>query len=157
MIVVGLVTLMAAGVRADEQPPGKVEGKDFSAEVTMTYAWEDQMPQIGKRAGGRQYLTMTVKLTNPGKTDLLVELTGASVSFAKGKNGEATKEIKIEGDKENMTNVTLKAGESKSVDLRGNGAYPAGHDGETLYVTLEFKGGKTTLAVSGESKVTATF
>jgi hypothetical protein len=88
IIVAGLVTLLAAGVRADEQPPGKVEGKDFSAEVTMTYAWEDHMPQVGKRAGGRQYLTMTVKLTNPGKTDLLVELTGASVSFAKGHDGK---------------------------------------------------------------------
>ena len=157
MIAVGLVTLLVAGVRADERPPAKAEGKDFSAEVTTTYAWADHMPQVGKRTGGRQYLTMTVKLTNPGKADLVVELTGASVSFAKDKKGDAAKEIKIEGDKKNITNVTVKAGESKSVDLRGNGAYAAGHDGETLYVTLEFKGGNTTLAVSGESKVTATF
>jgi hypothetical protein len=157
MIVVGLVTLLAAGVRADEQAHGTAEGTDFSAEVTTTYAWADHMPQVGKRTGGRQYLTMTVNLTNPGKVDLLVELTGVSVSFAKDKKGDATKEIKIEGDKENVTNVTVKAGESKSVDLRGNGAYPAGHDGETLYVTLEFKGGNTTLAVRGASKVEATF
>jgi hypothetical protein len=157
MIGVALVTLLAAGAWAEAQPPGQAVGQDFSAEVTTTYAWADHMPQVGKRAGGRHYLTMTVKLTNPGKADLVVELTGASVSFAKDKKGDATKEIRIEGGKENVTNVTVKAGESKSVDLRGNDAYPAGHDGETLYVTLEFKGGKTTLAVSGQSKVTATF
>jgi hypothetical protein len=63
IIVVGLMTLLATGMRADEQPAGKAEGKDFSAEVTMAYAWEDHMPQVGKRTAGSQYRESKVTAT----------------------------------------------------------------------------------------------
>jgi hypothetical protein len=127
----------------------------LSVTLYAVAAWCDHMPWVGPDPG-RQYLIMGVTLKNTSDAPLEVTLTRAFISFDENQVGEETQGISIRaphGRPSGVKTLVLEPGEQRDVEFRGDALFPEGHDGDTLYVTLEFSADGATAAVRGSSFV----
>ncbi len=142
--------LNVAGFERLPKQLGKgAEGKAFAATITEVYPWCDHMPSVGKPPK-RQYLIVSLKLTNRTNKALEVDLARTLFSFDAATEGASVEGLSVRGDSgmgTGETKIKLGAGEEKALQLRGDGLYPEGSEGKTLHVTLVLAGGGDRLIV----------
>jgi hypothetical protein len=119
------------------------EGKAFSATITEVYPWCDHMPGAGQPAK-RQYLIISLTLSNKTDKALEVGLARAMFSFDAATEGPSVTGLSVRGESgmgTGETKIKLAANETKELQLRGDGLFPEGSEGKTLHTTLVLSGG----------------
>jgi len=116
----------------------------LSIELVSVDPWCDHMPIVGP-GERRQYLIVTLKFKN--QTDLSVEiaLKRSFLSLDESKEGSPVSGLSLrskEGTGSGKTALTLKGGEERTVQWRGDNLYEEGHHQRSLYVILSFASGK---------------
>ncbi len=120
------------------------EGPVFSAKLEKVSAWCDHMPIVGSEEPRRQYLIVEAVLKNNTGDKLVINLERSCISFEERRLGECVpapglsvrdgKSGKLTG----VTSLTLLRNEERVVQFRGDGVYPEGQHGKTIYVTMVF-------------------
>jgi uncharacterized protein (DUF3820 family) len=140
--------------------PSRATSGPLSAAVTSLYAWCDHMPgRVGPEPDNREFVRLAVGLTNNSDRPLEVRLDRAFASFDENDLGQPNDAVSIEvpgGGASGVKTVLLQPGQHVSLWFRGEGAFPEGHHGQRLYLTLQFSAGDTTVAVRTSAVVVAT-
>jgi hypothetical protein len=139
-------------------PPSASAGP-LSVSITRVYAWCDHMPGFWPEPDNRQYVILSASLRNTSDQPIEVRLERAYVSFDENQLGQDTDRISVrgpDGRPNDVRTVALQPGQTLAVQFRGDGAYPEGHHGERLFVTLQFSAGDATLAVRSSAVVVRT-
>jgi len=138
--------------------PSKAGDAVFAAELVQVSPWCDHMPTFAARAR-RQYLVVETKLTNKTDKPLEVSLSRVFFSFDKASEGARIDGLSIrgaDGRASGVAKTVLPPGATLKLELRGDGLYPEGSEGKTLFVILRLSAGPDTLFVRGGGQVIAT-